>query len=1083
MFRCLYYIAFALFCVLQAGAARGPLEEDFRHPPPDSRPLCYWGWIAGHITKEGIRADLEAMKAAGMKGALICDLSLYMPQGPVMYGTPEWRDCLDHALRTAGKLGLEIILNNCPGWATSGGPWVPVEDSMKELTFSELEIDGPGPSRVELPRPGNKNEYYQDVAVLAVPCLSGNGGTHPTTSSNLKRGDLSRLADIGDSTTRIRIAEAVAQPEFVFSYPREVTLRSLRIGTAGVASGNYAGEIAVSSDGMNFQTVRKFNCNGSFAGLARMDVPFPAAKGRVFRVVLEAKPGTPVRELILTNMRFSKDASIENAASKSMTKSFISRAYLPEKMQEDDRDGAVPVARIIDLSDRLRPDGTLEWSAPAGKWNILRMGYTTTGATNHPTQPAGHGLEVDKMDREAVTAHFHHSLDEIITRAKTYPDGALKTIHIDSWEAGMQNWTRRLPEEFERRRGYDMTLFLPVLAGRMVESRWNSEAFLYDFRRTICELIAENYFEVMKRLANGHGLRLSVEPYAGFAFDEYLSGARADMIVAEFWVNRPLTIAKRMSSLVETTGGLGSGVAAEAFTATPADGRWQATPGSLKPTADLAFVQGVNRCIFHAWALQPRGDLAPGFTWGRYGTEFGRLNTWWPLAGAFVEYLSRSGYLLRQGRVVADVLFLKNSGPFLDENFPAVSRGHDFNYIAPSQLMKARARDGKVVLATGGVYRVIALPAAWMADLPLLKKLSELRASGVPVVGPPPLMPAGRGDLANAMEEWKQFCDEQRRAPQAGGLPSVLARLGLAPDFRCEPATAPIDYIHRASGSEDIYFVRNSSDQPVRCAGVFRVSGRLPEAWDPVTGKRHTVSKYNIKDGVTRIEMELPPHGSMFVLFQAGTNKAPPAPAPGGAPAARPPLVFEEAWYVSFRPPAGQTFTRRFESLQPWNESDDLEVRYFSGIATYRKTIPVPRSALKPDTRAYLDLGRVCDLAGVEVNGKSAGIVWTPPLRVEVTRLLRAGDNEFVVKVANRWINRLVGDESLPIDVKYKMDGSLFTRGVIAEFPAWYFDREQSTTRERRSFTTWRHYRPGDQLVPSGLIGPVRLEFEEIHDP
>ena len=924
--------------VLAGSLHAGSLEQEFLNPPLEYRPSCFWGWIGGHITKEGIAADLDSMKNSGMSGGLIFDLSLYIPEGGIPYGSEEWYDLMDYAVEAGADKGLEIGLQNCPGWATSGGPWVDPEHSMKRVVFSETTADSSS-GAVVLPQPKSRENFYRDIAVLAVP-------------------------------------ESEGSPD-----ERTPEIELLTLGDR--------------------KSIRRF---------------FPA----------------------------------ENPFS--------------------DSSSAVRIEDILDLTGSLKENGELDWTPPKGTWTVLRFGYTGTGTKNHPAREGGEGLEVDKMDARAVRDHFENSLGAILRKA----DGRVSSVLVDSWEAGQQNWTAEFSEKFSERNGYDLIPFLPVLTGRVVESPLDTQCFLRDFRRTITDLVAENYFGVMREEANRYGAELINEPYPGFAFDEFKAADQVDVVAGEFWVGGiSLQTLKRTGSMVETMKA-DKQLGAEAFTATPDNGRWQATPRSLKPEADAAFVQGLNWVVFHSLIHQPRDDMRPGFTHGRYGTEFGRHNTWWPWAKPFNDYLSRTGVLLRQGNRVADFLYMKNDGPFSDDRFPPVPAGHDFLYIAPFTLLASHVEDGMVVTPGGGRHPVLVVPKLWAADLPMLEKLIELKNGGVLLLGPAPVMPAGRKDLKQ-IDAWKHGC-AQLWPSAAKGYPTTretanaAKEIGFGPDFKTEPSDSGLEYAHRRSGDRDIYFIRNPKDQAVKANVTFRVSGKGLELWNPIDGSVSSAAIAESTDQGSVVQIELPAFGSTFAVFSGNVQEH--VPAKPESPELRQSLELS-SWSVTFKPVIGNDFKRKFPELSLWNESDDEAVKYFSGPATYISEFELPEHR----GPVVLDIGEVYDLAEVAVNGTGAGVCWTKPNRIDITDLVQSGKNRLEITVVNRWINRLIGDEFLPEESQYKgiARSDSATAGVLSAFPEWYTNRYLS--HKRSTFASWRHYSDQSSLVPSGLSGPVQVFF------
>ena len=1065
-------LAFALACATQAK----PLEQEFRDPSMEYRPSCFWPWIGGHITKEGIHADLLSMKQVGMGGATIFDLSLYIPEGSVKYGSAQWRDLVDYAIQTGADMGLAIGLQNCPGWSTSGGPWVTPEQSMKRLVFSEVNVTAPVAGPIQLPIPPTREDFYRDVAVLAIPAEPASACT--ITSTIQGQEPLEWKAGTKMQPLRVKSGERV-RFDFIFNEPVEKS--SLQLDLIGNASGGVATEIEASMDGTTFKPVAKLSDGLRFRGRTTHTCSFPATKAKVIRVNL-VLPGN--RESVvnwqIADIGLFKDARIPGYEMLSLGSATATRQYIPSKEPSLDGEGSIPADQILNATGHLQADGLLAWEPPPGAWTILRFGFTATGSKNHPAREGGEGLEVDKMDAAAVKTFFQNSLGEILARAK--PEPAI--VFGDSWEAGSQNWTEGFAGEFLARNGYEITPFLPVLTGRYIQSPGDSLAFLRDFRRTIGELIAEKYFRVMREEANRHGLKWIVEPYVGFSFDEFVASGEADGLAGEFWVHDAAEAAfstiKRTSSMTETMK-QDKEVGAESFTARPADAAWQATPRSLKLVADGAFCRGLNRIILHSVAHQPREDMRPGFTHGRYGTEFGRHNTWWPLAGPFMDYLARAGVMLRQGNRVADFLFMKNDGPFSEDRFPDVPPGYDFLFIAPSTLLQSQAVDGRVVTPGGGSHAIVVFPKRWVADIPLLEKLGALRKAGVTLLGEPPVMPSGRRDLKEH-QRW----DDLRAAlwpassayPKADTLAKAAQAKGLAADFSAHPASAPLDYVHRRDAEKDIYFVHNTTDQPLTAEASFRVTGKGAQFWNPVDGSVAEAPASRRTDDRTGITVNLASFGSTFVVFHGPENPGPEIVSPKKSVSMPSPIPLP-SWKVTFAPAMGKSFERDFPALVLWNENDDEAIKHFSGPATYTTTFQLPALETPTSPRVVIDLGRVFDLAEVTVNGKLAGTVWTDPNTLDITPFVVAGTNEIRIKVVNRWINRLIGDEFLPEEATYKgiATDSSATAGVLTKFPDWYTDPSKAAFRKRTTFATWKHYDKNSPLVPSGLIGPVFVRF------
>jgi len=329
----------------------------------------------------------------------------------------------------------------------------------------------------------------------------------------------------------------------------------------------------------------------------------------------------------------------------------------PTAYRELPRNQVIAKDRIIDLSDRLGAGGQITWDVPPGRWTVLRLGHTSTGATTRPAPEPGLGLECDKLDRAALDAHYRDFLGKLMSDLGPLTGKSLTALHIDSWEMGPQNWTARFPQEFRDRRGYDLRPYLPVMTGRVVDSLEISERFLWDLRQTVLELIAENHAGHLAELAHKSGLRLSIEPYDGTPCDDMTYGSRADVPMGEFWRDTFTTwfSCREAASIAHVQGK--RIVPAEAFTSGDGE-RWQADPASLKALGDRAFCEGINRLVMHRYAQQPWSDRWPGMTMGPYGIHFERTQTWWELSRAWITYLSRCQFLLQQGLSVADLCYL-----------------------------------------------------------------------------------------------------------------------------------------------------------------------------------------------------------------------------------------------------------------------------------------------------------------------------------------------------------------------------------------------------------------------------------------
>ena len=798
------------------------------------------------------------------------------------------------------------------------------------------------------------------------------------------------------------------------------------------------------------------------------------------------------------------------------------KPFLPTSASylEPGKSSVIQPNEIVDLTSKLASDGVLNWEVPAGEWTIVRMGRRITGASSRPAPEPGVGLECDKFDAAALNDHLDHYvgtlLGKIGPRAKEH---GLTMLHIDSWEMGAQNWTGRFLEEFQKRRGYDARPLLPIYTGRPIESVEKSERFLWDIRMTAQELVLGEHAGAVKKWGAKYGLGLSIEPYDMNPTADLDLGAVADVPMAEFWSDgygfdssfsclEASSIAHLMGRPV---------VSSEAFTGAPSEG-WHQYPTSMKNQGDWAFAMGINRFVFHTFAHQPLGpECKPGMTMGPYGVHWDRGETWWPMVEDYHRYVSRCSDLLRHGVTVSDILYLTPEGApqvFLppSDALEGVApirdkKGHGFDGCSPKILMaRAGVKDGLITFSGGTSYRLLVLPQIDTMTPQLLRKITELVQAGATVVGPPPkkspslegypkcdaevqLLASNLwGTLDVPNEPTKRSCGKGvihfGGAVSGGNLyPSydrtaaLLASMGVGEDFR---ATAPVRYAHRRTADRDIYFVSNRSGNSVQADCSFRMAKGRAQLLDPVTGEVRPLPLFEQKDGRTTIPLEFAAFQSFFVVF----DRESPAPSTSAGTTQKnfvplsPVQEIAGSWQVAFDPQRGSFEPSEgraagefvFEGLQDWTQRSEPGIKYYSGIATYRKTF----SSQMTGKKIYLDLGVVHDMARVRLNGKDLGVLWCAPWQVDVTEALKPGKNQLEIEIANRWINRLIGDQQ-PADANART--MKFPSGLLG-------GKDYKTGRytfDTRSLRT--PYKASDSLLPSGLIGPVTLRSPEDESP
>jgi hypothetical protein len=717
---------------------------------------------------------------------------------------------------------------------------------------------------------------------------------------------------------------------------------------------------------------------------------------------------------------------------------------------------------IIDLTEKLDPDGNLRWSVPAGEWQVLRLGFTLNDHCRVSTCSQGwDGYAIDPFDAGTFSRYWDAVVEPLIADAGPLAGKSLKYLHTDSWEVEVANWTPTLREEFKQRRGYDLLPWLPVIAGKIVNSREDSNRFLHDFRRTTGDLAIDNHFQLFKEGAHKHGLLIHPEsggPHA-VPIDAQQCLGLDDAPMSEFWAwswrhrlgDENRFFVKQPASAAHTYGH--KLVLAEGFTTIGP--HWQETLwDNLKPAFDHASAEGLNLLVWHAFVCSPASEGLPGQQYFA-GTHLNPNVTWWNKSAPFFDYINRCQSLLQQGLFVADVAYyygdhVPNFSQLRRSDPAWVGRGYDYDVITEEALLtRARVKNGRVVLPDGMSYRVLALPNRPIISLLALRKVKELVTAGATVVGTKPTQASGLRNAAQSDAEVKWLADElwdKNLIMTNRTAREVLLAKGVKPDFEFESPSSltQIDYVHRVADGAEIYFVANRSTNRVSAVCRFRVSGKAPELWNPVTGERKFAAAYEEVDERTAMPIDFTPCGSWFVIFREKAAKHP-AVAQSNSPRFTPLAEIAGPWQVKFDPAWGGPESATFDRLISWTERPEPGIKFYSGTAAYTTTFNLPDAVIRnPQAVLFLDLGNLREISEVKVNGKSCGIVWSPPFRVEITGMVKPWGNKLEVEVVNFWPNRIIGDAALPLE-------------------------------QRRTRTNIRKLTADTKLMPSGLLGPVQI--------
>ena len=741
-------------------------------------------------------------------------------------------------------------------------------------------------------------------------------------------------------------------------------------------------------------------------------------------------------------------------------------------------ESCVAGGEIVDLTSGMKAGGSLAWDAPSSHpaWTVLRVGYIANGRTNRSASNAGLGLECDKLDPRALDIHFDAYVGRLL---KLLPkDRALKGVLLDSYEVYGQNWTRGFEREFAKMAGYPIAKFLPVLAGYPVDSADATEAFLRDFRRVISTLFCKNYSGQLRRRCNENGLVLYCEPYGNGPFNDLEFARECDVPMSEFW--RPRDANCDFAALARQTNrtfmecrwgnkALGNSktvaatahvwgrrvVGAEAFTSYPdsGSGRWLASPFAMKMQCDRVFTEGVNRMIFHRYVHQPWTNPTryPGMTMAAYGAHLERTQTWWDHgAKEFFAYMSRAQHLLQAGTFAGDVLLcVPGEAPEYGTD-GEIPEGYDGDRCHPDVLPSVKVvEDGAVEVPGGTKYRVVGIPESPSAAI--AAQAARLTAAGATVV-------------------------------QYDKVGAALRRLGCAPDFSCDDRD--VTWIHRRADDGEFYFVAVPNKEPKRIVCTFRAGGITPELWDPVTGDVRILDERFFRitqDGRTEVSLDCAPSHSVFVVFRAAKTGSVPTQDSGSAGS----VPVDGTWEVGFREPGAERdiATAKYSVLESWTKSENPDIRYFSGTATYFVKFSMPANGVCPQNRrVVLDLGEVKEIAEVTVNGRVYPALWKPPYQVDITDAVAgncgAGDSiDLEVKVTNLWPNRLIGDAALGEDCD--RDDGKNSKGypLVKAWPEWLRRGDISPT-GRHAFSTCSLWKSDEPLIESGLLGPVRIVLQ-----
>jgi hypothetical protein len=1050
----------------------GDIEKNFKNPPESTKPWVYWYWISSHITKEGITKDLEAMHEAGIGEAFIANVNdAAVKPGNVPVLSEYWWECMEHAIREAGRIGIKIGMFNCPGWSMSGGPWVGADKTMRYLVSSEIQVKGSQSLKIQLETP--KKEFQQVVVQAFQTPKNENHNVSKglkTITSSPKLPNPEWMFD-GKKDSYFSITSYPVTIEITLEKPEEV--RSIRLIPAEVPMHAYY-ELqyldrnnywrSIFRDKIDRQIIEQMGGPMRFGDISES---FEVVKSKQFRIIFtDGGPLLPWIKLsenkalgCISEIELSGKALVSHYNEKQLGKMsptpFISwDTYMwPKSAEPETKDMNIDHTKVLNITDKVDVNGVLTWDVPEGDWTIVRTGMTPTGSKNHPVTPECEGYEIDKMNKAHTKYHFDNFVGEILRRMPAADRKALTHVVMDSYEQGPQNWTDDMTARFIAAYGYDPTPWLPVLTGRVVDSAEKSDRFLWDLRRLVATLISTEYVSGLREKANENGLRLWCENYGfGYPGESLMYGGASDDISGEFWNTAPdigpaeCRIASSCANIYgkKTT-------SAEAFTSHQNHSNM---PRDLKSLGDWSFTQGINHFVFHLYIHQPY-DTPPGVNaW--FGTDFNRNSTWFIKAKPYYDYVRRSSALLQSGLHVADMLyFLGEDTPKQSAELkPAPPAGTDYDLINAEVLLRdAYVKEGKIVLKSGISYNVLVLPGQSTMRPEVLQKISQLVNDGAVVIGPKPTQSPSLANNAIADNQIKDIAaklwgtidgikiTENRfgkgRMFYGITLEDVFSRMNLKTDV---VLPEQFNYIHRKDGDSDIYFITNQSQQIFKGEIGFNISGMQPELWDAVTGETRILPEFTERNGYTFIPLQFNETDAWFIVFR---NKISQKNSGQNFVEKVPVQTIEGSWMVSFDKSMDAPAKVEFKTLSDWATNENKNIQYYGGTATYSKTFEFTGDVSKSYS---INLGRVEKLAAIRINGESLGTVWCYPYRLNITAKLKKGKNTIEVDITNPWWNRIVGD---------------LQDGVTKKHTWMTFPFE------------WAKVAP---LQPAGLLGPVVIE-------
>lgn len=1058
----------------------------FNHPQDSTRTKVWWFHGENETTRYGITTDLEALKKAGIGGVVYYDQVFGNQQQALPAMSPEWWEMLKFSAKEAQRIGLRFEAHVSNGYV-AGGPWIKYEDGMKRLVATESLIHGGQPIQVTLAALRNSYTYSKDVVVLAFPAPEGGGGSsqyqHPQLSSNISGIDAAAMVNPAGSLVKVP-QQANGQSVYInINFQENFTARSItyQVKPSGKATSSATnvpgppgpifvgtgykvlpvlGQLEISQDGKNYTRVCDlYPVYKAHESWQQKTLAFPKVQAKYYRLNLHdwAEGDAAKQDLFIGNVVMSSDAHLDQWEEKAgLFSEYIENDHTPPYVKNE----VIQPAQVINLTTQMDTAGVLRWNAPKGNWVVMRFAQVATGGRTKHGRNNLMGLECDKMSAKAATLQFTHYFKPILDSLRSI-QAPLAGMAMDSHEAGAQNWTDEFLTEFERRRGYALLPYLPVMWGHVVASSEISAKVLYDVRRTIADLIADNYYGTFQKLCSQEGVAFTAQATGNalcIVADPIQAKSKVEIPQGEFWIIHPegnYDIKEASSSAHLYGKPIASG---EAFTGA----LYNHTLSDLKNIADGAYAFGINEFVVCASAYQPwdstrlPGNVARGLEW-----VVNRNNTWWNFSRDFWDYQARCAYLLRLGRPVVDLcVYLGDNAPvkILTYRLPEIPTGYYFDAFTQDALLtRMRTTDGKVELPDGISYGMMVLPRSGEITYAALKKIADLVKNGAKVWGNRPVGSPSKTDArqrAAYAAIVHALWDKRKNGSKTFGkgtvywgmsLAEAIQKTGMKPDIQVGNGNSnneKLYYVHRELNDADLYFINNHKDTIQSGEFTFRSGHPYVQLWNPVTGKRFSVSVLKKTKNTVTVQLALAARESYFVVCSdtAETLSALSLKQPDKEQA------INTDWKVYFNEHSGGPGWVTLSKLTDWTKNEQPNIRFYSGTAVYTKELEVEQ--IDSTQTVLIKLQQLNSVSDVFVNGERAGTIWCSPWEIDITPLLKKGKNTIEIRIANTWINRLIGDAALP-------------------------------EKERITWTNFPIAQPTDKLQPSGLID-VRLLWKSL---